>query len=682
MHAKHSLNTDNSQEADNVSAALALVADGIAVFPVGPDKRPLVKGWQDKATTDPDQIKAWWRDRPDVMPAIPTGKRNGIAVLDVDRKNGKDGLAELAALGLDVEALSDTQVATAGDGRHIYLEWPEGMGNSAAGLPPGLDVRGEGGYVVAPGAINGKGAYRLLKGSLTAKLPPWPEVLPIRRKPVDAGEAQPTGLPWSAFAEVVRAVPNDGDAFPTRDDWLNMGFAIHAESGGSLDGNDLWHEWSAQHGTYDPTETDRVWESFKADRPGGLTGWFAIGRARQLGFRHPDLDRLLARDLDDCWTAEELEEIKRVSAEESLAKTIEEDRRLLDPEAFDLLWGQPSHLTFLSPSDCEGLPARRYVVKGLIGEGDIAAVVGAPGAGKSLLAPYLGFAVAQGVEVFGRRTRQGRVFYVAAEDSHGMRARVQALRSERGEAEAFKLVEGVSDLLSDGSEDLKALTVAVEDQRPALIVIDTLAVGFPGLEENEAKAMGRVVAVARSLTRWGAAVVLVHHDTKDGNGLPRGHSILNGALDMSLHLKRDGKVVRVRPTKNRNGSTDQELAFSVGTIQMGTDEDGDTIWTAICDEENTAHLPNPGKPLPPSAKAALDILTDLSPDGQLIPKAEWRAACIASDAVSGAEKIDDRRQAFRRALEQLARRKLFISQGEQVRLTESPDMLLGGDNDD
>lgn len=673
------MNTPNDTTTQgNLSAALALAGQGIAVFPVGPDKRPLFKGWQAKATTDAARIRAWWRDHPDAMPALLTGKRNGVAVLDVDRKNGKDGFAELAGLGLDVDALSDAQVATASGGRHIYFRWSEGMTNSPAGLPPGLDVRGEGGLVVAPGAVNGTGVYELLSGSLTAELPAWPDALPIRRKAAEPGEARPTGLPWSVFAEAVRSVPND---IPDRETWVARLAAIHAESGGDPDGLALAHEWSARHGTYDPAETDRVWASFK--RSDGATGWRFIREAQKLGFHHPELDQLDAAALDACWSEEELAEITRRSAKEAKAAWKAAMRRALDAEALALLGLSPSRLTFLSPADCEDLPARLYVLKGLLGEGDIAAIVGAPGAGKSLLAPYLGFAVAQGVEAFGRRTRQGGVFYIAAEDSHGMRARVQALRDQRGDADAFRLVEGVTDLLSKDSEDLKALLVAVEDQRPALIVIDTLAAAFPGLEENEAKAMGNVVAVARRLARWGAAVVLVHHDTKEGSGLPRGHSILNGALDMSLHLKRDGKVVRVKPTKNRNGSTDQELAFSVGTIRMGTDQDGDPIWAAICDEENAAHLPSPDKPLSPSNRAALDILEELSRGRASVPRQEWRKACLASDAVCGAESADSRARALRRAIEDLTRRGLIASDGDRIRLTSATATeILGGDDDD
>lgn len=150
----------------------------------------------------------------------------------------------------------------------------------------------------------------------------------------------------------------------------------------------------------------------------------------------------------------------------------------------------------------------------------MACIFGAPGAGKSLLAPFLGYKVAQGVEAFGMRTKQGGVFYVAAEDPHGMRGRVKALKTAHGDAPTFHLVEGVSDLLASESPDLAALRAAAKERRPALIFIDTLAMAFPGLEENSSEAMGRVVAAARGLTEWGAAVVLIHHGTKAEGSTP------------------------------------------------------------------------------------------------------------------------------------------------------------------
>ena len=88
---------------------------------------------------------------------------------------------------------------------------------------------------------------------------------------------------------------------------------------------------------------------------------------------------------------------------------------------------KPSRLRFLSPNECADAPSRGYVIKGLLAPGDVGCIYGAPGAGKSLISPHLGYAVAQGRSAFGMRTKPGRVFYVAAEDPHGMRGRVSAL---------------------------------------------------------------------------------------------------------------------------------------------------------------------------------------------------------------------------------------------------------------
>ena len=101
------------------------------------------------------------------------------------------------------------------------------------------------------------------------------------------------------------------------------------------------------------------------------------------------------------------------------------------------------------------------------------------------------------------RTKAGGVFYVAAEDSHGMRGRVTALKLAHGDAPGFKLVDGVSRLLPAAGEkrapDLQALLDAVQAQRPALIFIDTLAIAFGSFEENSAEAMNQIVRIARAL---------------------------------------------------------------------------------------------------------------------------------------------------------------------------------------
>ena len=68
---------------DNLNAALAHAYGGVKVFPAGQDKRPLVKGWQDAATCNADQINTWW-ERAAALPAIACGQ-NGLVVIDCDR---------------------------------------------------------------------------------------------------------------------------------------------------------------------------------------------------------------------------------------------------------------------------------------------------------------------------------------------------------------------------------------------------------------------------------------------------------------------------------------------------------------------------------------------------------------------------------------------------------------------
>ncbi len=337
-------------------------------------------------------------------------------------------------------------------------------------------------------------------------------------------------------------------------------------------------------------------------------------------------------------------------------------------------------LTFLTPAECALLPARPYVIKGLLAQGDVAAIVGRPGAGKSLLAPRLGYAVAQGGEVFGRRTRQGVVFYVAAEDGHGMRGRLSALRQDHGEADAFHLVGGVSDLLSKGGQ-LKALRAEVKARRPALIIIDTLAMAFPGLEENSAEGMGQVVAAARSLTTWGAAVVLVHHTTKADDGLPRGHSLLNGALDMSLALTKDGDVVTGRMSKNRNGPSDVTIAFSIGTRRLGTDEDDEPIKAAICEELESHHGAIAGGKLTGQKAVAFDILARLAIGGQWVTKADWRTGCHESAAFSTSDNQNGKNVAFRRAVEELCRAGKVQDQGDLFTIITPVTSVTGTSED-
>lgn len=119
-----------------------------SVIPVGTDKKPLVE-WKlyqtQKATRE--QIAEWF-SKPNVNIGIITGKISKLVVVDIDpRHNGTD------------EAFKDLQTvksATGGGGWHYYFQYEEGIQNSAS-IKPGIDIRGEGGYVIAPPSLHNSG---------------------------------------------------------------------------------------------------------------------------------------------------------------------------------------------------------------------------------------------------------------------------------------------------------------------------------------------------------------------------------------------------------------------------------------------------------------------------------------------------------------------------------------------
>lgn len=136
-----------------LEAALWYAGRGYAVFPLTPgDKIPLKgsAGFKD-ATPNKDKITQWWQANPDANIGLPTGAQTGLWVLDID--SHKDGDSTLDALEAKHGKLPDTvEVLTAHGGRHMYFTWPLNgkVYNSAGKIGVGVDIRGDGGYVVVP----------------------------------------------------------------------------------------------------------------------------------------------------------------------------------------------------------------------------------------------------------------------------------------------------------------------------------------------------------------------------------------------------------------------------------------------------------------------------------------------------------------------------------------------------
>jgi hypothetical protein len=269
---------------DNLVTALALAAQGFSVFPChggGPKAKspmPFIK-WREASTTDPATIAAWWRKWPEAAIGLDLAK-SGLLVIDADRHGEADGVEAFGALmvehGFDPD--SAPLVATPNAGNHHYFRQGKGKphGNSEGNLPPGINVRGAGGYVIAPGTVMQDGRVYELWGDLAAapEIPDWlSAILEARRGGNQGGNVSPPlapapasrdRIPDAEIEELLSYIDPDCGYH----DWVAVLMAIHAETSGA--GLHLADQWSARGKKYPGSkELSRKWASFRRE---GITG--------------------------------------------------------------------------------------------------------------------------------------------------------------------------------------------------------------------------------------------------------------------------------------------------------------------------------------------------------------------------------------------------------------------------
>lgn len=251
--------------------ALGYAARGWPVMPLQPrGKKPLTPHGLTEATTNVNVIERWWDRWPEANVGIATGAKIKAWVLDVD---GAQGSASLTQLEAELGPLPDTlEQKTGGGGRHLFFAWPEGreIRNKQA-VRPGIDVRGQGGYVVAPPSVHESGqpylwplgdgcriaaapvAWLDLIAPLARSVAPWERVDPRGATPATPAKAPPA-LPDTLLrtpvierarrylAEVDPAIQGQGghNALLWAARALVVGFELDDETATSL----LWSEFN------------------------------------------------------------------------------------------------------------------------------------------------------------------------------------------------------------------------------------------------------------------------------------------------------------------------------------------------------------------------------------------------------------------------------------------------------
>lgn len=140
-----------------------------------PGKHPRTRAGLSDAATDPATVASWWRRWPTANVGVATGARCGLVVVDVD---GPAGAASLTALQADHGPVPATRQQMTARGRHLLFAHPGGrLPNSAGKLGEGLDVRGDGGFIVAAPSVHVTGHRYTWSGQPdhreVAPLPGW-----------------------------------------------------------------------------------------------------------------------------------------------------------------------------------------------------------------------------------------------------------------------------------------------------------------------------------------------------------------------------------------------------------------------------------------------------------------------------------------------------------------------------
>ena len=219
------------------------------------------------------------------------------------------------------------------------------------------------------------------------------------------------------------------------------------------------------------------------------------------------------------------------------------------------------------------------------------------------------------------------------------------------------------------------------DEKPALIIVDTLARSMGAGDENSAPDMSAFVRNMDKLRcATGAHVLTIHHSGKDSGRGARGHSSLRGAVDTEFQLTKASETIQAEVKKQRDMRSGRVFSYRLKEIELGCDQDGDVVTTCVVEECDPA--PKSIK-LTGANKTALQALGDALANhgeirhGEMFPgnrrcvsSSVWRDYCDRH-SLSGADSSDAKRVAFNRAKKSLHEKEIIRIVDNQVWRCES-----------
>lgn len=519
-----------------LEAALRYAEAGIPIFPCEPDSKKPREGSSSfhEASTDPDVIRGWWKDKAYNIAFSPAAV--GWGILDPD---GEEGLAALAKLEDEFGKLPETfTVRSPRGGLHYYFNtvlpttaWAPGRKRCVGDH---IDTRGAGSYaLLPPSTFEGK-PYVAIKEIDLAEAPDW--ILERTRRPDQRVTAVATGLDQPA--NIVRA----------------RAFLRDLVQRGHL----------AVEG-----------------RGGNNTTYSVACDVLDLGLTPETAIKLIAEiwnpECQPPWSEEELERIianataysENDAGASASAPASEVFAAALDKLPAEAKQERPSYFHPYSVEEQDAGPEdeeQAWQVPDMIPDEATVLLVGAKGSFKSFISHHLGLMLASNNPTMGLSVRRpGPFFYAAHEgwvDLKKRRRKAWEFSHQPAKPYPFYLMRGPHIISEEECRDfVEEIKKQAVGERPSGIVLDTLAKCMLGLEENDVRDAGRLVAFCDMLVReFRCPVIVDHHKAKDGRPGGRGSGAIEAGFSTVLDLERPnmGRAVELRVRYHKDAQEPSE----------------------------------------------------------------------------------------------------------------------------
>ena len=522
-------------------------------------------------TKDLEEINQDFTRWPDAI-GIPTGIVNNIFVVETDTPKGHDvdGAVSLHALEAKHGPLPATLMAESPSGsRHYYFLHP-GNGikvKTTTAIAPGIDVRGDGGMVIAPPSRRKDGEYRWINDLAIAVAPQWlielvasPDEEIEKQLDEDAGKgtffdydrAYPP-LDPERLREALRQIPSEC--------WFKVGGALKNDLDES--GFQYFEEYSRYSKKYTAKECRRKWDKDLDD-----ISDLHLGSVYHLAEEH-------APGWEQRW--------RQRQQQERLRDNSQPNKQSLKQQ---LIYSSKEFVAGYVPPD--------YLIDGLLQRHCLYSMTGPTGSGKTAIALRTGAHVALGKEYADKEVEKGTVLYFAGENPDDVRSRWIKLCEDMDvdpDGIDMHFLPGTPKL--SNKEIRKRIYDKVKQIGPlSLLIIDTSAAYFEGDDESSRAQMANHAKMLRSFCELpGLPTVLVTcHPTKHpdmDNLLPAGGGSFVNAMDgnMVVLRERDSMIVEIDWHGKWRGPEFIPFLFRLVrcTTELLKDSKGRLVWTVYAE---------------------------------------------------------------------------------------------------